>query len=278
MERVKRGRRRGASLARNRSGRRWLVPLVVGVVLLGAVGGLSIDAVAIVPLWGGSGEAATQTARRVLIVLSRLMVLAAALCFLGRDGIWVGDNLILRQHRRRRVSSFERAARALTPLRRVRVADDLPRRMEAWRAALGTGRGLSSRSAFARLDPVHSWSLRLTVAALITAPALVPLLGNAPDLSGLAVCGLWLVLVGVICLGPVRLALIRRRLLASLDHRQCPNCGYDLASNPPAIAPELTGGYSAGPARCPECGSPWPLLPPPVEFQRGPVTAPSSAA
>lgn len=44
----------------------------------------------------------------------------------------------------------------------------------------------------------------------------------------------------------------RTRLLRSLRHGTCPNCGYLLAH-------EIPGG----PEACSECGSPWPLIPSP---------------
>ena len=49
---------------------------------------------------------------------------------------------------------------------------------------------------------------------------------------------------------------IRRTLVFSL----CPDCEYSLAELPDAI--ELPGDERTGPAICPECGCPWPLIPP----------------
>ena len=44
---------------------------------------------------------------------------------------------------------------------------------------------------------------------------------------------------------------------------RCPDCWYDL-SGTTVLRPELLDGAFLGPARCPECGAPWPLVPPAV--------------
>jgi hypothetical protein len=41
----------------------------------------------------------------------------------------------------------------------------------------------------------------------------------------------------------------------------CQACRYEVASLPPAIDPSMTFGETIGPARCPECGLRWPLVP-----------------
>jgi hypothetical protein len=56
----------------------------------------------------------------------------------------------------------------------------------------------------------------------------------------------------------------RARCRKAINHCHCPDCSYDLAGVPDAIDPEDLDGQFVGPARCPECGSPWPLLPPPI--------------
>lgn len=44
--------------------------------------------------------------------------------------------------------------------------------------------------------------------------------------------------------------------------RDCPHCTYDLEGCPPGIAVEDNYGLDIGPRACPECGCPWPLIPP----------------
>jgi hypothetical protein len=62
------------------------------------------------------------------------------------------------------------------------------------------------------------------------------------------------------------IARLRRRAACrrAIERHGCPDCGYDLTGAPEPIDRAMLRGLSAGPNRCPECGSPWPLLPPPV--------------
>jgi hypothetical protein len=50
-------------------------------------------------------------------------------------------------------------------------------------------------------------------------------------------------------------------LQRTLRNRCCPDCGYDLVTVKPAFEPSML--HVIGPRACPECGSPWPLVPPP---------------
>lgn len=45
----------------------------------------------------------------------------------------------------------------------------------------------------------------------------------------------------------------------------CPECGYSLRAHVKQV--EQTTGRTVGPARCPECGTHWPLVPPPCFFR-----------
>lgn len=73
----------------------------------------------------------------------------------------------------------------------------------------------------------------------------------------LILAGLGLLAVGGI---PVEARNRRRtRLLDALRHGLCPNCGYTLV----ATSAGVTENAALIPA-CPECGAPWPLLPPPI--------------
>jgi hypothetical protein len=75
-------------------------------------------------------------------------------------------------------------------------------------------------------------------------------------------------LVPVLLLPPLVFAFRRRRvrgrLRDALSLRSCPDCGYDLKGHDPALPPGMLGSTDVGPALCPECGSPWPLVPPPT--------------
>ncbi len=76
-----------------------------------------------------------------------------------------------------------------------------------------------------------------------------------------------LLLAGLLAMFALLLqALVRRAdrdwMRRALVNRSCPDCGYDLRASPDALPPEPLGGFRVGPARCPECGVPWPLTPP----------------
>lgn len=77
-----------------------------------------------------------------------------------------------------------------------------------------------------------------------------------------------LICPGVLVAGAAMLFVSRRianrktNLLAAMGTTRCCTCNYDLAGIPDAIPPESLGGLTTGPAHCPECSSPWPLIPP----------------
>jgi hypothetical protein len=55
----------------------------------------------------------------------------------------------------------------------------------------------------------------------------------------------------------------QRRSLTRLQAGQCIDCGYSLAELPSRrLATRDGGSISVGPERCPECGCPWPMVPP----------------
>jgi len=65
----------------------------------------------------------------------------------------------------------------------------------------------------------------------------------------------WVALFGV--QWPVRR--VRRMVRATLERRQCPDCGYDLQALTELPDPV---SQALGPRACPECGVRWPLVPP----------------
>jgi hypothetical protein len=54
-----------------------------------------------------------------------------------------------------------------------------------------------------------------------------------------------------------------------LVKRVCPDCRYDLSALPDGVRPAELSGVKVGPARCPECGGAWPLVPPVVPEVEG---------
>lgn len=67
-----------------------------------------------------------------------------------------------------------------------------------------------------------------------------------------------LLLVAALTLS-IRKVLRIRRALRELG---CPDCGYSLAQTRPGLPLPAGVEETVGPPRCPECGSPWPLVPP----------------
>lgn len=53
------------------------------------------------------------------------------------------------------------------------------------------------------------------------------------------------------------------RLTGAAANRRCPDCDYPLADLPsPFDSASSAAPIRSGPERCPECGTPWPLIPP----------------
>ncbi len=73
-----------------------------------------------------------------------------------------------------------------------------------------------------------------------------------------------IVLATPVVIWRVRSAIHRRGIRRSLFHGCCPTCGYPLADEMIGSGVRPTAWIPVGPARCPECGTHWPLIPPPV--------------
>lgn len=82
--------------------------------------------------------------------------------------------------------------------------------------------------------------------------------------SGLLVLGIVMAIVAVLIYALVRWRRGRRTPAEKLKESICMDCGYSLAETKPAIAAKDLDGLWVGPRACPECGAPWPMLPPPV--------------
>jgi hypothetical protein len=195
----------------------------------------------------------------------------------GRRGFGPAENTRLRLTQRYRVKLYARAARSPTPERCTQLAADLKLRMREWGHRLKTGKRLSSRSPFMLAEP-YIGPLVVGVVGLFYAQGTI-LRKLDPADSSMMSCAAPLAAVMLAVIIPLRLLLLRRRLSHALRTRSCPNCRYDLGSLPEAIDPALLGGERVGPERCPECGSRWPLVPPPVDDEptkvraAGPATA-----
>lgn len=116
-------------------------------------------------------------------------------------------------------------------------------RSAAWRALLVAGLFLSTG--------VELWKQRrFDVAKSSSGP-----------LHSVLVFSNTLLTVLVIVAGYRILARIHKRLVNSLSDRHCPDCEYSLEPGE-TVSPEPGVTVEFGPARCPECGTPWPRVPP----------------
>jgi hypothetical protein len=153
---------------------------------------------------------------------------------------------------RLRTALFESALRCAGP--RPQCAATLKARDEHWDRA--PSRRLQARAVqeYLNLDP---WLGALFLATMWWSMASFHLqtpgyLWQGELVSGFLFLGL--------ALGIIRLWRGRQRAIAGLTAGRCPDCAYPLAGIPAA----LIQCPQAGPARCPECGTLWPLVPPAV--------------
>lgn len=165
--------------------------------------------------------------------------------------------------------------RLLVRLRRGRVS--VARSLTApARAEDGFAQVRSRRSRAAAQLSRNEGCLRLFVVAhahpaatnLVAFGSLVIWVGQmlqSPALQGLPP---WLALVawatsgGLLLAAIIRVRTERRRLLAGAQGSACPDCGFPLADVRPAPTALPERSAEVGPAVCPECGCPWPLVPP----------------
>lgn len=165
------------------------------------------------------------------------------------------------RHRRTRLAtttlaSCERGSAASGAIEAL--AEEILYRREAWKKGLSRPRVL----AVAWLHP--------PAATLMVAGMLCMVVGGV--MSGLSFVRAWptspcLIPVAMVaCLASSGFIASRLlgRLSESVDGSLCPDCEYELNSVPGALPIAASAGVPIGPRRCPECGCPWPLIPPPT--------------
>lgn len=161
---------------------------------------------------------------------------------------------------RQRVGMYAEAAR--NGVFDFRLAEDLARRRRMWERHLDDGSTEPDAEGY-RKRRRHEWAGPLgeflfiggdEVFVALIAGAIAVVAGTA---LGVLLAIPWLAW---------HIARTRRRARCrkALAARVCPDCSYDLSGLPDEIEPENLEGQRIGPERCPECGVPWPLLPPPV--------------
>jgi hypothetical protein len=135
-------------------------------------------------------------------------------------------------------------------------AATLDQRARRWRtiaeeARLGGGVGVDI-AIFVGLGPVGLFAAGATLAFILAPWAIADLLPPMLISQGIVALSAWLY-------ASRRAA---RRTVTWWETDRCADCGYDLAG--------LDSIDGAGPERCPECGAPWPFIPPyiPIDQQR----------
>ena len=151
---------------------------------------------------------------------------------------------------------------------RERAQSELDARVQCWAIRLDPG---AIDPAFRQLrgEPAGRASSRGRIATIVVVSVLIiAVLTPWGGVVAFAVITLVVFFGAVLLTG---MSLLRTRLWGrsrltwgrALREGLCPGCAYDLAG----ISHFGVGGEvlrDVGPERCPECGAPWPLVPPPV--------------
>ncbi len=145
------------------------------------------------------------------------------------------------------------------------VAAVLQDRRSYWKKPYVTFYSGSPTHGFYALDPVAQHLAFAALALIMSFSVLVQL---RTGLVGIAV--ITAIAIALAAASTQRLRWVRMRTQRRIRSGQCPDCSYPLAELPDAIDPSLVGGAHTGPDRCPECGTHWPLVPPPALYDKHP--------
>ncbi len=241
-----------------------MVPLAVAITVLWAC----VEPRSLRYLLSAVGiESPTKVVSTGLIVLGVAGLLAAAGTIVRP---WVHLGWLLRPSRRWRLWGYQAGAAGRGPPDYLDVlGKEHASRVGFWHARLRASAGARSQLAFFSVDPL-SQQLSVSVGLIFVLWVGMPwLVGGRPFSPSDWRLGCFFPVVAwsPFITGVARRRLAVRRLLRTLEHSHCPDCGYDLFAVPPALPTDKVPG--AGPSRCPECGSMWPLVPPPVDIDEG---------
>lgn len=182
--------------------------------------------------------------------LGLLFVVLGALSILTPD-----PRCVLLRRRRERIT---------TAMNQPRTADELVRRRAFWRLQIDN----PDSGTLVTLMRTSWWSLLIAVIPLmlvifiIFEPILMPLAVRSRSSHDI---WSWVGLIGVcggFYVGPLLKASRRKKALhRSTLSNVCPECAYE---QPRGTIGRTSDGtlVDFGPPRCPECGTPWPLIPP----------------
>lgn len=165
-----------------------------------------------------------------------------------------------------RIAVFEDAA-AGNEARIADAAAELAWRRANWRNRLGppVSRTYVLDAIAQVLFPHHKRSWKRVLLIYGGATALM-LLSRKCHSEHIAMPGLFLLALACY-LWSAWNALSLLRLKRAIEWSRCPRCGGDLSGHN-AIDPAFLDGQLVGPSTCPECGTLWPLIPPPVPTPR----------
>lgn len=105
----------------------------------------------------------------------------------------------------------------------------------------------------------HKQSHRLILIVAIFLPQLIGDYGK--DIGWLRMPFLLLPMLALVALY-LHGSLLPARLAQAAANRTCPDCNYPLGNLPSPFAGASGPLIPSGPERCPECGTPWPMIPP----------------
>lgn len=108
------------------------------------------------------------------------------------------------------------------------------------------------------LAAASSGKMAILLASWMVPAIALPLLAPQSSFASLVVLVPFVGLFGLLAFVHVA----SRRHQSRLLNRCCVDCGYTLDHLPSMLSPLDGAAVDTGPARCPECGCPWPLIPP----------------
>jgi hypothetical protein len=160
--------------------------------------------------------------------------------------------------RRLRTHPFDHAARHGRPDELAELGGLWDTRVEHWRRRAAEPLAWSEHSLYQVLDPVASTLTQLGLTWMVLIMWLPELIAPGHRvIPSWASTLFWVAYVGALLVSITRLHRARRAATEAIRQVRCPDCAYDLVGSPAAFAEKRIG-----PRRCPECGSPWPLVPP----------------
>ncbi|MFT3685668.1 MAG: hypothetical protein QM783_12200 [Phycisphaerales bacterium] len=173
-----------------------------------------------------------------------------------------------------RIEPYELAARALRDrgptdpavIRLMHGLDaDYRARCRVWSGGEGGGKNRIER-------PTGGYTLLLAAIGVVGPLSLLAVIATDPRMTTLRgwpavflTAPLLIPLGFVAASGTVRLAVPSLTPAQALRQRRCPDCAWHLVDAAAGINPTLLEGVNIGPAACPRCRRPWPLVPPPSD-------------